>query len=153
MWNPKAQPQHADHGNSVQLKPLGGHMNVHRRDRARLHQMQPAKDALTINQTSSIHLPSLSVHSPSTSISMSPYPSVNLMAAATTAAPSIQFPVTLPGLSNSSFLRYSTKTEPSTLSADHNLNDGNSTGGIKFRETSIEELDLELRLGHRPTTS
>ncbi|OMP11099.1 Zinc finger, C2H2-like protein [Corchorus capsularis] len=162
---------------------LGGHMNVHRRDRARLHQTQPAA-AVAINPASSsptttssstlliptqefatngglcllYQLPNpngvftsppmnaCSSESPSTLLSISPYPSNNLMAA----APSINFPVTPPpGLNinyNSSSLCYSSKAEPSTTttSAD-NINNK--------KETSIEELDLELRLGHRPTTS
>ncbi|KAK8520743.1 hypothetical protein V6N13_076877 [Hibiscus sabdariffa] len=155
---------------------LGGHMNVHRRERDRLHQMQPATAALMNNPTSSIlsstpstflfptqqlsgnggscPLPlyqspnpngfACSVDSPPTLLTISPYPSVNSMAAATTpAAPLIIFPVTLPGSSNS----------PSTMSENHNLNDGNNTSGANFKETSIEELDLELRLGHPPATS
>ncbi|KAK8478277.1 hypothetical protein V6N13_073349 [Hibiscus sabdariffa] len=147
---------------------LGGHMNVHRRERDRLHQMQPATAALMTNPTSSMSsTPSTflfptqqlsgnggscplhqspnpngfacSVDSPPTLLTISPHPSGNLMTAATTpAAPLIIFPVTLPGSSNS----------PSTMSADQNLN-----GGTNFKETSIEELDLELRLGHPPTTS
>ncbi|GMJ06041.1 ZINC FINGER PROTEIN 1, EMBRYO DEFECTIVE 3022 [Hibiscus trionum] len=135
---------------------LGGHMNVHRRDRDRLRRMQPATAALMNNPTSSITstttstllfptrqfsgngglcppTSACSIDSPSTLLSISPYPSVNLMAAATSAAPLINFPVTFPGLSNSS--------RASTMSADDNLN-----------ETSIEELDLELRVGHPPTS-
>ncbi|XVE65283.1 hypothetical protein DITRI_Ditri07aG0168600 [Diplodiscus trichospermus] len=176
---------------------LGGHMNVHRRDRARLHQTQPAGTGALMNPTSSSSATTSSStlliptqefaangglcllyqlpnpngvftsppmnacaidHSPSTFLSISPYPSSNLMAA----APSINFPVTSPGLNNSSSpspppppLCYSTKAEPSTTLADNNLNDGNniSSSSANGKETAIEELDLELRLGHRPTTS
>ena len=166
---------------------LGGHMNVHRRDRARLHQTQPCTGAL-INPTSSsstttssstlliptqefatngglcllYQLPNpngvftsspmnaCSINSPSTLLSISPYPSNNLMATAR----SINFPVTPPGFNNSSSsLCYSTKAEPSTTPADNNLNDGNNISSSNCEETSTEELDLELRLGHRPTTS
>ncbi|XWS38738.1 hypothetical protein CRYUN_Cryun19dG0156200 [Craigia yunnanensis] len=166
---------------------LGGHMNVHRRDRARLHQTQPGTGALinptsssfTTNSSSTLLIPTqefatngglcllyqlpnsngvftsppinaCSIDSPSTLLSISPYPSNNLMAAAR----SINFPVTPPGLNNSSSsLCYSTKAEPSTTSADNNLNDGKNISNRNFKETSIEEPDLELRLGHRPTTS
>ncbi|XP_022732044.1 transcriptional regulator SUPERMAN-like [Durio zibethinus] len=168
---------------------LGGHMNVHRRDRARLHQTQPAGTVALINLTSSssattssstlliptqevatngglcllYQLPSpnghgvfasppmnaCSIDSPSTLLSISPYPSNNLMA-----APFINYPVTPPGLNNSSSssLCYSTIAEPSTTSADNINTDGNNISN-NCKETSIEELDLELRLGHRPTTS
>ncbi|XVF13613.1 hypothetical protein REPUB_Repub08aG0222600 [Reevesia pubescens] len=218
MWNPKAQPQEDDDswevrafaedtGNAMgttwpprsytctfcrrefrSAQALGGHMNVHRRDRARLHQTQPGGTVgALINPTSSIssttttttttssstlliptqefatngglcllyQLPTsngvftspinaCSIDSPSTLLSISPYhPSNNLMAAA---SPFINFPVTPPGLS--------TKAEPSTTSADNNLNDGNNiSSSSNYKETPIEELDLELRLGHRPTTS
>ncbi|XWS49248.1 hypothetical protein CRYUN_Cryun13aG0147800 [Craigia yunnanensis] len=160
---------------------LGGHMNVHRRDRARLHQTQPAGTGALINPTSTTssstllsptqefatngglcllyQLPSpngvftsppmnaCSIDSPSTLLSISPYPSNDLMV-----EPSINFPVTPPGLNNSSSsFCYSTKSETSTTSAD-NINDGNNISS-NCKETSIEELDLELRLGHRPTTS
>ncbi|KAK8323515.1 hypothetical protein V6Z12_A12G239100, partial [Gossypium hirsutum] len=141
---------------------LGGHMDVHRRDRARLHQTYPATDALRDPATSSIlsataissstlliptqHFPqnagfcllhhhdgvpasqpmnACSIDSPSTLVSISPYPP----------------PVMPPRFSNSSSLYYS------------NLNGGSNAGGINFRETSIGELDLELRLGHPPPTS
>ncbi|XVF52369.1 hypothetical protein PTKIN_Ptkin05aG0013100 [Pterospermum kingtungense] len=171
---------------------LGGHMNVHRRDRARLHQttlpgntsalINPASSSTTPTTSSSTLLipaqefasngglcllyqlpnpngvfasPSInacSTDSPSTLLSISPYPSNNLMAATT---PSLNFPVTPPGLNNPSSsppLCYSTRAEPSTRSsADNNLNDGNYN--ISRKETPIEELDLELRLGHRPTTT
>ncbi|KAE8690266.1 nitrate transporter 1.5-like [Hibiscus syriacus] len=151
---------------------LGGHMNVHRRDRARLHQIQlPGGGGVSvplINQASPssttqefatnsgmcllYQLPSpngvfsyppinsaCSFDSPSTLLSISPYhPSNN----STVAPPSINFPATPLGL-NISSLSYSTKAESSTTSA----------AGTNLKETSIEDLDLELRLGHSPTTS
>ncbi|XVF11033.1 hypothetical protein REPUB_Repub07fG0234500 [Reevesia pubescens] len=150
---------------------LGGHMNVHRRDRARLHQTQhgsagalidPSSSSSSTTSSSTLLLPTrefatngglcllyqlpspngvftsppinaCSIDSPSTLLSISPFhhPSNNLMA---TTAQSINFPVTPPpGLNN--------------------LNDGNHISSSNCKETSIEELDLELRLGHRPTKS
>ncbi|KAK8998614.1 hypothetical protein V6N11_084001 [Hibiscus sabdariffa] len=139
---------------------LGGHMNVHRRDRARLHQSQPSASAATatstvplINQTSSssstngglcflYHLPTpngVFTSPPINPCSMSPYPFNNLMPP--------------PGFNNSSSssLRYSiTGAEPA---ADNNsITDGSNTSN-SCKEASTEELDLELRLGHRPTPS
>ncbi|KAL4324335.1 hypothetical protein GQ457_11G021040 [Hibiscus cannabinus] len=138
---------------------LGGHMNVHRRDRARLHQSQPspppppATTVPLINQTSSssstngalcflYHLPTpngVFTSPPINACSMSPYPFNNLMPP--------------PGFNNSpsSSLRYSiTGAEPA---ADNNsISDATNTSN-SCKEASTEELDLELRLGHTPTPS
>ncbi|XVE57458.1 hypothetical protein DITRI_Ditri04bG0092100 [Diplodiscus trichospermus] len=168
---------------------LEGHMNVHRRQRARLYQTQPAGTGALINPTSSsstiassstfliptqkfarnggfcllYQLPNpnrvftspptnaCSIDSPSTLLSISPCPSNNLMA-----TPSTTFPLTPPGFNNfssSSSLFYSTKAESSTtITSADNINDGNNISR-NCQETSIEKLDLELRLGHRPTAS
>ncbi|KAK8494545.1 hypothetical protein V6N12_029150 [Hibiscus sabdariffa] len=130
---------------------LGGHMNVHRRDRALLHQSQPATSTTSvplINQTSSpssqefttngglcffYQLPSpngVLTSPPINACSISAYPFNNSMAPA--------------GLNNSSSsLHYwITGAEP----ADNNLRDGNKNIS---KEASTEELDLELRLGHK----
>ncbi|KAK8516248.1 hypothetical protein V6N12_068858 [Hibiscus sabdariffa] len=157
---------------------LGGHMNVHRRDRARLHQIQPSggggggATVPLLNQASPssttqelatntglrflYQLPSpnrvftspappinsaCSIDSPSTLLSIPPYHPSNSSTVAA-AQPSRNFPATPLGLSSSSSLSYSTKAESSTTSA-----------GINLKDESIEDLDLELRLGHSPTTS
>ncbi|TYI91437.1 hypothetical protein E1A91_D03G192500v1 [Gossypium mustelinum] len=114
---------------------LGGHMNVHRRDRARLHQTQPPPhggDATTgplINHTLLYQFPSPNglffTSSPTNNACSidSPYhPSV----------PPKNFPATPPGLNSSSSLCSSSQD---------------------LKETSMEDLDLELRLGHRPKTT
>ncbi|KAI4315131.1 hypothetical protein L6164_027974 [Bauhinia variegata] len=147
---------------------LGGHMNVHRRDRARLHhQTEPC--SVNINSssipTSSFIIPAQELvangglcllyrlpnpngtftatpsnvnacaESPSTLLSISPYPPNNLQMQ--TCSPSFDFPVTRSAI-NSSYCN-SSKAEQHTSSSN------NSNGH--------EELDLELRLGHRPTTT
>ncbi|KAL4296306.1 hypothetical protein GQ457_12G001490 [Hibiscus cannabinus] len=136
---------------------LGGHMNVHRRDRARLHRPPPdapnspsATTTTATNSSSTLLIPTqefatngglcllYQLHNPNEVLtssppmnawSISPYPPFNLMA-----APAIPHPA----LNSSS--------SSTTTSGDENY--------ITGKETSIEELDLELRLGHRrPTTS
>ncbi|MBA0857252.1 hypothetical protein Goshw_009519 [Gossypium schwendimanii] len=183
---------------------LGGHMNVHRRDRALLHQAHPAAAAAGGNgalknptspsspsTTSSstlliptqefvtngglcllyqLHNPSDGVltssppmdawliDSSSTLLSVSPYPSYNLMAVTAATQSPINAPATPPVLnsssssSSSSSFCYSTKAVHSRTRGDNNnLNQGLN---MSNKEIPIEELDLELRLGHkRPTTS
>ncbi|KAI4327273.1 hypothetical protein L6164_019756 [Bauhinia variegata] len=143
---------------------LGGHMNVHRRDRARLHhQAQPG--SVNVNPNSSptpsfiipaqelvangglcflYHLPNPNgtfatttsnlnacTESPSTLLSISPYPPNNLMQ---TCSPSFDFPVARSSGITSSHCN-SSKVEQHTSSSNNN---------------GHEELDLELRLGNRP---
>ncbi|KAJ6946827.1 hypothetical protein NC651_001504 [Populus alba x Populus x berolinensis] len=115
---------------------LGGHMNVHRRDRARLHQTQPG----SINPNSSTSSSSLSMNacatdSPSTLLSITPYPHNNLI------EKSLNFLVAPPEINTSHC--NSIKAEPSA-SIDNSDNN--------FKELAHEELDLELRLWHRLTT-
>ncbi|KAH7578641.1 hypothetical protein ACOSP7_000015 [Xanthoceras sorbifolium] len=151
---------------------LGGHMNVHRRDRARLNQTQPASNNPTSSSSTSsstfiiptqefatngglclfYQLPNpngvftpttmtaCSIDSPSTLLSISPYPASNLT------GPSVTFPVTPPRLNSS----HSHSGKDPSESIDDN-NNVNSNDNNNFKETAIEEIDLELRLGHRPT--
>ncbi|XP_059275715.1 zinc finger protein 10-like [Lycium ferocissimum] len=163
---------------------LGGHMNVHRRDRARLHQAPPqyASDSNNNNHTSSPNanstfliptqefvtnggvcllytLPSpssthvfnptsrksctMSNNSPSTlNLSISPYPTNNLMSPTPCPPPSLNFPINKPTPSiNTSF----NINEPST---------SNTSNDHSKRDSAIEdELDLELRLGWRSSSS
>ncbi|XP_044467071.1 transcriptional regulator SUPERMAN-like [Mangifera indica] len=152
---------------------LGGHMNVHRRDRARLHQTQPGSINLSSSSSSTSSstliiptqefasngglcllyqlpnpngvftptaLTACAVDSPSTLLSISPYPSTNLIA-----APSINFPVT-PQVLNSS---YSSKDPSGSIDNGNNVKENCNS----YNDSEIEELDLELRLGHGPTPS
>ncbi|EEF42428.1 transcriptional regulator SUPERMAN [Ricinus communis] len=142
---------------------LGGHMNVHRRDRARLHQTPPGSinpNSSSTNSTSAstfiiparefstngglcllYQLPNPNGiftttamnacaidHSPSTLLSISPYPH--------------NYPVASPVVNSSHF--YSSKAQP-VASTDNSSNNCKDLGN--------EELDLELRLGHRSTSS
>ncbi|KAF3631877.1 putative RING-H2 finger protein ATL52-like [Capsicum annuum] len=161
---------------------LGGHMNVHRRDRARLHQTPPqyASNSNYHNHTSSPNanstlliptqefvangglcllysLPNPSnTHvfnptsrksctlnnnsSPSTlNLSISPYPTNNLMSPSTPCP--LSFPINRPN--------------PSINTSSNTSNDDNNHDyGINTRDSTIEdELDLELRLGWRSSSS
>ncbi|GAV69097.1 zf-C2H2_6 domain-containing protein [Cephalotus follicularis] len=154
---------------------LGGHMNVHRRDRAQLHQTQPPRSINTAASSASIssstliiptqefatnggrlcllyQLPNPSgvftptlnacaVDSPSTLLSISPYPHNNLIG-----QPSLELQVAAQGL-NSSHCFFSKTEQPST--SPNNSNNVNNN----CKDFAIEELDLELRLGHRPEKS
>ncbi|KAJ0051582.1 hypothetical protein Pint_03419 [Pistacia integerrima] len=134
---------------------LGGHMNVHRRDRARLHQTQPASSTSSstliiptqefatngglcllyqLPNPSGVFTPTTmtacAIDSPSPLLSISPYPSNNLIA-----APSINFP--------------SSKDPSGSIDNSNNVKENSNN----YNDSAIEELDLELRLGHRPTPS
>lgn len=160
---------------------LGGHMNVHRRDRARLHHHQqqrppPASAAASV-QSNLIsahhhhqgrfflyHLPSpdgignlsgtntsntantlaSSLNacreslSPTTLLSIMPYPPSNLVSTNTSSA-SYDFQVERrPAVFTNSSFCDSTKVEQTATSS--------------FAGNRHEELDLELRLGHTPPT-
>ncbi|KAL7164883.1 hypothetical protein ACSBR2_040722 [Camellia fascicularis] len=128
---------------------LGGHMNVHRRDRARLHQLPPGLNGLITSSStassSTLIIPtqelvangglclfySLPNPNPNGVFAPAPYPTMPPCPA------SINFPVTSPSINSS--LCHSSNTEPSaSIDNDNNQNNNSS---------AIEELDLELRLG------
>ncbi|KAA8525892.1 hypothetical protein F0562_008008 [Nyssa sinensis] len=101
---------------------LGGHMNVHRRDRAQLHQMPAAMNAC--------------IDSSSTLLSISPYLPNNLMPPR---PPSINFPVAPPSINSA--VCHSSNSPSASIDKDKNHNNS-----IK-ESAATEELDLELRLG------
>ncbi|XP_065882174.1 transcriptional regulator SUPERMAN-like [Euphorbia lathyris] len=148
---------------------LGGHMNVHRRDRARLNQNVPPPPPIvpTTPSTSSstyiiptqefstngglcllYQLPNPNPNagfasnsnpnfdnSPSTLLSISQYPHNHHH-------PHHQHQVVSPVIDSSSCFYSNCKTEPA-----------NSTDNSSKEFASREEVDLELRLGHRSTSS
>lgn len=156
---------------------LGGHMNVHRRDRARLHQVvQPnsiinpatASSSSSTTTTSSFLIPTQefvangrglcllyqfpnpggafspstlnactdsSSSSPSTLLSISPYPPRNLIMSST-CSPSVNLPV---------------GPQPETNPSDHCQSIRADQEPSTTNDNGNEELDLELRLGHGPT--
>ncbi|CAK8539572.1 unnamed protein product [Lathyrus sativus] len=146
---------------------LGGHMNVHRRDRARLHQNQPPLNSPHHPSSPFIHIPPpelvnaglcLFYHppnpnissfndsngdSPSTflSISSSSYPTNNFMMQMqmqTCSPPSFHFQAnSARNLINQSISSFSNKPAICT--------------SIDDKVHEIEELDLELRLGNKPS--
>ncbi|XP_059639160.1 transcriptional regulator SUPERMAN-like [Cornus florida] len=148
---------------------LGGHMNVHRRDRARLHQTppgstnHPTSSSSTTTTSSTLIAPTQEfvanggglclldslpnpngacIESPSTLLSISPYPPNGLMPPCP--PPSINYPVAPPPTINSS-LYHTSSTEP-TVSVE-NVTYYQNNNGIKKESAAIEDLDLELRLG------
>ncbi|KAK6146431.1 hypothetical protein DH2020_020300 [Rehmannia glutinosa] len=129
---------------------LGGHMNVHRRDRARINQIQPPH-------------PSTAAKPPSNSTLLIPTPANGfcfLYALPsnpnTLNLPSSFFPIQpfetdkpIDTAANSvvSSLCHSTNTEPSGSNSN---NDNNHVNDEAKDSAIIEELDLELRLGRKP---
>ncbi|KAK7307716.1 hypothetical protein VNO77_41029 [Canavalia gladiata] len=149
---------------------LGGHMNVHRRDRARLHQTPPNSSnhttppfinippqelvanaglcllyQLPTSPNAPFHTPLATTlnangDSPSTLLSISSSYSPNNFVMQT-CSPSFNFPPAPATGINSTLSSYSSKLEveqPATSSIDN---------------AHLQDLDLELRLGHKPTPS
>ncbi|KAK6947431.1 hypothetical protein RJ641_000904 [Dillenia turbinata] len=156
---------------------LGGHMNVHRRDRARLYQALPSSATTnSTNNSSTLLIPTDEfvanggicvlypmpnpngvftstnstpinangcIENPSTLLSISPYPPPNnhhLISPTLPQPPLVSFPV-----SQQMGSQYSTYRHSGHEAAEPSSND-NKNGK---KEAAIEELDLELRLGHR----
>uniref|UniRef100_F6HT98 C2H2-type domain-containing protein n=1 Tax=Vitis vinifera TaxID=29760 RepID=F6HT98_VITVI len=125
---------------------LGGHMNVHRRDRARLHQTHPGSN----NPTSSS-----STNSSSTLIIPTQEFITNGGLCLLYQLPPNPNALFTPTSINSSppqgiALCPSSKPEPSAVS---NGDDDNENTSNNYNDSAMEELDLELRLGHRPSPS
>ncbi|TKY55569.1 Transcriptional regulator SUPERMAN [Spatholobus suberectus] len=163
---------------------LGGHMNVHRRDRARLHQASPNNHPVnplslshpslsflnishsqepfangglcplypfpspnnapfsSLSRNSNTALNNVCADSPSTLLSVSSHshPPNNLMRMPACSTTSFDFSVAQPAPRMNVFSSYSGKVEqePTTSSTNHGHH---------------EELDLELRLGNRSTST
>ncbi|KAG4973109.1 hypothetical protein JHK87_029930 [Glycine soja] len=154
---------------------LGGHMNVHRRDRARLHQA-PVPSSSSNPMTSSLptspfinippqdlvanaglcllyHLPkspsstappfppSPTTPSPSTVLSISSYPTTNFL---------MQTSFNFPG-APATGINTTTTTTVSSLCYNSSKVEQSATSSSIDHNGHLEELDLELRLGHKPT--
>ncbi|KAK7406388.1 hypothetical protein VNO78_08012 [Psophocarpus tetragonolobus] len=150
---------------------LGGHMNVHRRDRARLHQAPPSNNLTSSSLLSSpfINIPPqdlvanaglcLLYHLPS-SPSAPPFPNPSSNGASLS-------PSTLLSISSYSpnnFLMQTNFNFPSAAATGINSTTASSfsynTSKVEQSPTSssidnghLADLDLELRLGHKPTPS
>ncbi|KAM7254284.1 hypothetical protein ACFE04_031966 [Oxalis oulophora] len=142
---------------------LGGHMNVHRRDRARLHHTQPspssgslapsslvipaeefARNGLCLlypipNPNGSAAVFSTSAMSTQTSaiLSVAPYPTIGQQP--------VNFQVMPRGLESNTTQSYDYSHNGDSLDSNGNMNN-------ECKESDTEELDLELRLGQRPET-
>nr|KYP67064.1 putative transcriptional regulator RABBIT EARS [Cajanus cajan] len=140
---------------------LGGHMNVHRRDRARLHQPPPSSfinippQELVANAGLCLlyHLPT----SPNTS-TITNTNNTNTSTSSSTCAPfppPTTSPSTLLSISPNNFLMQTSFNFPSTrintsfCSSSTKLQQPSTSSSI-HDNTHLEEIDLELRLGHKP---
>ncbi|KAL4570498.1 hypothetical protein LXL04_026154 [Taraxacum kok-saghyz] len=154
---------------------LGGHMNVHRRDRARLHQAQPNFNSPNISSSrpsSTLLIPTQELvangglflyslpnpnaifnpsslnnvrDNPSTLLSISPHPNTDNFMN--------NFPTSMSPHSFNSSLSNSNNTEPST-STNHRNNQQVCIGNkIEKIDSANEGVDLELRLGCSSWTS
>ncbi|XP_047973679.1 transcriptional regulator SUPERMAN [Salvia hispanica] len=136
---------------------LGGHMNVHRRDRARLHEVPPPPP-LVPSQPPRILIQTGHEFGADGLCLVYPLPNPN----------SIIFPnysIPLQHFANNTFkptetapnsvvssLCHSTNTEPSASNNSNDNNNSNIRGLDENTKHSAEEeeIDLELRLGRRP---
>ncbi|XP_058085575.1 transcriptional regulator SUPERMAN-like [Magnolia sinica] len=158
---------------------LGGHMNVHRRDRARLRQSPPVPDPSSSSSSSSpfifptqefvasgglclfypfptpgaVFTPTPAngcLESPSTQLSIAPCAPSMTNNATSSSSPSFSYPS-----------KVESKVPINNNSNDSTITNNNSDNNSKSKNYSnnnthndpvpvIEELDLELRLGQRP---
>ncbi|KAJ4952849.1 hypothetical protein NE237_029681 [Protea cynaroides] len=148
---------------------LGGHMNVHRRDRARLRQlptMLPPTAAADPSSSSSSS--SSSCTSSSTFIIPTPEfltncgcclfyplpnPTTNVFTPTPMESPSLGLTIS-PYLRSTSILAPGIHTNESSLPVGENKKNSSSNNNNdddRNKDLAIEELDLELRLGQKPS--
>ncbi|CAI9259122.1 unnamed protein product [Lactuca saligna] len=148
---------------------LGGHMNVHRRDRARLHQAQPnlknpyMTSSISSSSSSTLLIPTqdfdgngglcLLYSLPNPNTIFSPIKTFNdntssrlPIAPHPTTANLMNFPVAVLPDNIKSSLSNSSNTHGSMSTCSNNNNH------LLFTNSSVEELDLELRLGRSSTS-
>ncbi|KAL5724356.1 Transcriptional regulator [Ranunculus cassubicifolius] len=149
---------------------LGGHMNVHRRDRAKLRQSPPSSTtdaaastiifpsqefvaangglcliySLPNNPNSVFSSTSISMESPSTLLSISPYQTIRPPSNFTSAT-SMK-----PSLSQTERSEEPVVSDHYNNQDDH-LHSNSSATSYEDTDNMVEELDLELRLGSRPS--
>ncbi|CAA2984981.1 probable transcriptional regulator RABBIT EARS [Olea europaea var. sylvestris] len=160
-WPPLSYTCHFCRREFRSAQALGGHMNVHRRDRARLHQqllMFPSSSSNDFPKSpdSTILVPNQEFLPNGLCLSYS-IPKLNGVFAqnlpSTTnilsVSPNHPLPTDMPGEAAHSVNplllchEYSSKTQPSSFISNDNNNQGNESD----RDSAIEEIDLELRLG------
>ncbi|KAG6396936.1 hypothetical protein SASPL_143095 [Salvia splendens] len=135
---------------------LGGHMNVHRRDRARLHEVPPP---LVPSQPPRILIQTGHEFGADGLCLVYPLPNPNSIIFPNFSSPLQHFatntfkPTETAPSSVVSSLCHSTNTE---ASESNNINDNHNNNNIRGLDENTkhsggeEELDLELRLGRRP---
>lgn len=155
---------------------LGGHMNVHRRDRARLHQLSPGSDPLPSSASppplmfptqelvasgalclfypfptsnpvfTPSRITSSSLDSPSTLLSISPYSANSLIPPSSS---STDFLVAK-GTHHATVSRSAKVESNRTMNNNKKKDDTNNSSSNSSGASGFEELDLELRLGQKP---
>lgn len=143
---------------------LGGHMNVHRRDRARLHQASPNAIKPSSSSSNSFIIPAPDFNGGGLCLFYQ-FPNPNSLNGGINNNAYIHSPSSLFSMSHHSFNNFMPSTSTSSSAAfsmsEHRA--GASTFSQSFGDeqqhfssTSMEngnqELDLELRLGHGPST-
>ncbi|XP_077234330.1 C2H2 and C2HC zinc fingers superfamily protein [Tasmannia lanceolata] len=135
---------------------LGGHMNVHRRDRARLRQSPPGSDPSSSSTSSPLIFPTQEFVANGGLCLFYPFPTPGSVFTPNHVHGSLDSPSTLLSISPYS----ENSLVPSYTPLCHlgkgeskEMNDEDNNGGIENsnKDSVMEELDLELRLGQKPS--